>query len=219
MLSKNYAYMESPDASMTSGDAEEAYYTYDWMHFDRFADKTDDWWVAALEGIPTLSNRRSANSQGNDIVGALHILADGIQQAADFVDNHPVLLVVPAIVGMAHGQDGPLEEELTDLEGAASGRLQTVYNSFKGFVGSLRAPLEDPYVVGRNVPETIKGTFYTGHALDTMQQYGIPTSVVEDALTNGTMDLGNQALTFTFTSQNVVVVTNAAGGVITVIPK
>jgi RHS repeat-associated protein len=91
--------------------------------------------------------------------------------------------------------------------------------NFTGFVGSLSDPLEDSYVVGLNAPETIDGVDYSGHALDTMQQYGIPTSVIQDALTNGAIDFGNQPLTFTSTTPNIIVVTNAAGGVITVIPQ
>jgi hypothetical protein len=65
----------------------------------------------------------------------------------------------------------------------------------------------------------INGTSYSGHALDSMMQYGITPSVIEDALTHGTMDFGNKTLTFTFTSANVTVVTNASGGIITVFPK
>jgi hypothetical protein len=59
-----------------------------------------------------------------------------------------------------------------------------------GFGDSLGDPLEGSSRCQRNKsPDS--GTDYSSHALDRMQQYGIMPSVVEDALTNGTMEFGN----------------------------
>lgn len=48
---------------------------------------------------------------------------------------------------------------------------------------------------------------------------GIPPSVVEDALHHGKKSLGNSSGTFVYESDNVKVVTNDKGEVITLYPK
>ncbi|MBT9331498.1 RHS repeat-associated core domain-containing protein [Paracidobacterium acidisoli] len=69
---------------------------------------------------------------------------------------------------------------------------------------------------GTNSPEVINGRKFTGHALDQMQGRGIPSSVVEDVITNGTPGPGNDPGTFTHTGDGVQVVTNSTGDVVTV---
>jgi RHS repeat-associated protein len=69
---------------------------------------------------------------------------------------------------------------------------------------------------GTNSPEVIGGRKFTGHALDQMQGRGIPSSVVEEVITNGTPGPGNDPGTFTHTGDGVQVVTNSTGDVVTV---
>jgi hypothetical protein len=55
------------------------------------------------------------------------------------------------------------------------------------FSGSLSAPLEPPAgVPPRNPPGVINGVPYSGHALDQMQNQGIPSSVTNQAVQSGT---------------------------------
>jgi RHS repeat-associated protein len=80
-------------------------------------------------------------------------------------------------------------------------------------VGSLRHPMS---VVGRpNIPGTIGGRKYTGHALDQMQGRGIPPSVVEDTLARGTRTPGRGGA-MVFTTNQARVVVNPNGSIKTV---
>lgn len=81
-------------------------------------------------------------------------------------------------------------------------------------VGRRGNPMDVPR--GTNSPETISGRYYTGHALDQMQGRGIPSSAVEEVITNGTPSPGNEPGTTAHTQDGVQVITNSSGGVITV---
>jgi hypothetical protein len=74
-------------------------------------------------------------------------------------------------------------------------------------------------ISGTNAPATIGGRQFTGHALDQMQSRGIMPSVVENAIQQGTKSAGNTVGTTVHSFENVKIVTNQAGEVITVIPK
>jgi RHS repeat-associated protein len=84
-------------------------------------------------------------------------------------------------------------------------------------VGRRGAPLTVP--PGTNAPATIGGRNFTGHALDQMQSRGFTPTVVENAIQNGVRTAGNQPGTFQHVVEGVRVITNEAGGVITVIPR
>jgi filamentous hemagglutinin len=73
----------------------------------------------------------------------------------------------------------------------------------------------------RNPPATINGRQFSGHAVDQMQNRGIPPSAVENAIQNGTTSAGNRAGTLSHSDpvNGITVITNAENGtVITVIP-
>lgn len=73
---------------------------------------------------------------------------------------------------------------------------------------------------GTNKPTNINGRDFSGHALDQMQGRGIPPSVVEDAIQNGSPVPGNTPGTTKIVGQNGVnVVINNSGRVVTVIPQ
>lgn len=85
-------------------------------------------------------------------------------------------------------------------------------------VGRSGNPMKVP---GANSPNTIEGTDYSGHALDQMQGRGVPSSVVQDTINNGIPSPGNTPGTTVYQSptNNVAVVVNSSGRVITVITK
>jgi hypothetical protein len=90
-----------------------------------------------------------------------------------------------------------------------------------GFSGSRGNPLEQPaYQPSRNSPTTIGDRKYSGHALDQMQNRGVPPSVVEDAVSpDNLVGPGNRPNTSVYYSptNGVRVITNNNGDVVTVI--
>ena len=73
-----------------------------------------------------------------------------------------------------------------------------------------------------NAPTTIDGRDYSGHAIDQMQNRGIPSSAVENTVQTGTPSPGNTAGTTVYSDpvNNLSVPTDTQSGrVITVIPK
>jgi len=90
-------------------------------------------------------------------------------------------------------------------------------------VGRRGSPLNNtpmnPPGVPRNSDSIIGGRRFTGHALDEMQNRGIPPSVVEDAIVNGIQSQdpipGRQR---SFSPDNRITVITEGGDVITVVP-
>lgn len=88
-------------------------------------------------------------------------------------------------------------------------------------VGSKRAPhANSPNQRTRNTPKTIRGRSYSGHALDQMENRGIPPRVVDNTIKTGnpTERIRNGVKTTNYYDNvnDVTVVTNDKGGVITV---
>lgn len=79
--------------------------------------------------------------------------------------------------------------------------------SSASYGGEMRVPR------GTNAPGEVGGRQYSGHAFDQMQGRGIPSSVVDDAITSG-QNLGGGI--FYSSANNVSVVVNSQGRVITV---
>ncbi len=74
---------------------------------------------------------------------------------------------------------------------------------------------------GTNSPTNIDGREYSGHALDQMQGRGIPSSVVEDTIQNGTSTAGNtpgETVHYSPTNNLSVVTDTPSGRVVTVHP-
>jgi len=87
--------------------------------------------------------------------------------------------------------------------------------------GSLSAPLQTPGGPPRNPPGQFNGIPYSGHAFDSMQDRGIPPSVVDQAIRSGTPYPGNTPGTTRYydaTNNISVIRDNASGRVITVRP-
>lgn len=70
---------------------------------------------------------------------------------------------------------------------------------------------------GTNAPTTISGRTFTGHALDQMQGRGVTPTAVESAIQSGVPSPGNSPGTFVHVFEDLKVVMNTAGDVITVI--
>ena len=70
-----------------------------------------------------------------------------------------------------------------------------------------------------NTPATIGGVDFSGHALDQMQSRGIlsPTAVIDAVNNSMTTSVGNSPGTWVFVKDNLKVVTNDSGKIITVI--
>ena len=86
--------------------------------------------------------------------------------------------------------------------------------------GSSRSPMNQPespiYQPTRNHGEYINGRYYSGHAIDRMQDRGIIPSVVENTIANGTFsEVGTDEFHYYDPENNITVVTNENGGVIT----
>lgn len=94
-------------------------------------------------------------------------------------------------------------------------------NGQTGFSGSRGNPLENPvFQPSRNTPAIIGDRTFTGHALDQMQNRGIPPSVVEDAISpSNLVGAGNRLGTSVYYSgtNGVRVITNSNRDVVTVI--
>ena len=107
---------------------------------------------------------------------------------------------------------------------AFKGKTPSIEENFDGSkpastpIGRRGNPLE--VKPGTNLPSTIGGRNYTGHALDQMQSRGIMPSAVEDAIKNSLkITPGNTPGTFVRFGDGLKVIINNSGDVITVIPQ
>jgi hypothetical protein len=124
-----------------------------------------------------------------------------------------------ATCGVHEGIGAAYDENASGYRFAARGGGGLVDDAVRAStpVGRRGAPLTVP--PGTNAPATIGGRNFTGHALDQMQSRGFTPTVVENAIQHGARTPGNQAGTFQHVFEGVRVITNEAGGVITVIPR
>ena len=118
-----------------------------------------------------------------------------------------------------HWMDGPPAIDSPTPTGyfpGAPNRGATGFSGHRGF--ELR---NSPLQPVRNIPEVINGRSFSGHALDQMQNRGIPLSVVEQALKKGTPFAGKRPDTqgfFDAANKIRVIINSKTGNVITVIP-
>ncbi|WP_434112804.1 RHS repeat-associated core domain-containing protein [Paraburkholderia caffeinilytica] len=107
-------------------------------------------------------------------------------------------------------QAGKISVPTTALNGALAGATSPV--------GRSGSPMTVPR--GTNIPTTIDGIGYSGHAIDQMQGRGVPPSAVQNTIQSGVVYPTGAGTTGIYDSvNNVRVITNSATGlVITVIP-
>ena len=90
----------------------------------------------------------------------------------------------------------------------------------RGFSGRSGFEMENPsFQKARNTMQTINNRLYSGHALDQMQNRGIPISVVDNTITNGTIFPTRPGTTGYYEAgNNVRVIMNSQSGkIVTVI--
>jgi filamentous hemagglutinin len=89
-----------------------------------------------------------------------------------------------------------------------------------GFLGSKRLQLQNaPYQTTRNAATTIGNRPFSGHALDQMQNRGVPPTVVDNTILTGAQRAGNTAAEVRYydpVNNLSVVVDRATGRVVTV---
>jgi hypothetical protein len=83
-------------------------------------------------------------------------------------------------------------------------------------IGRRGSPID---ATGANNPTSINGRYYTEHALDQMQGRGIIPSVVDDIIFRGTKSFGNTPDTTTHTTEQLKVILNQSGEVVTAITQ
>ncbi len=129
--------------------------------------------------------------------------------------------------------DGMTEVAVTTFAAAefAMGGVQSTFGSYmKAVAAKAGANLaKTPVgrsgnvlkVVTKNTPTTINGTRFTGHALDQMQARGVlsPSAVLDVVKHPARMFPGNTPGTTVFIRDNLKIITNKAGDIITVIPQ
>ncbi len=80
----------------------------------------------------------------------------------------------------------------------------------------MNQPKNPDYQPVRNTPTEINGRQYSGHALDRMQDRGILPSVVENTINTGQKSPSQNGKYIHYDStNNVTVITNQSGGVVT----
>jgi RHS repeat-associated protein len=136
-------------------------------------------------------------------------LEEQAKEAAEAKDNTPALMRDPSEFG-EFGSCKATPPERSEVGPPRDG------TGFKGRSGWQL--YNAPYQPVRNSPATIDGTDYSGHALDQMQNRGIPPSVVQNTIDNGDSFQGYGNTTGYYDSvNNVTVITNSqTGRVVTV---
>ncbi len=126
-------------------------------------------------------------------------------------------IAVPGTPGYASGNT-TLNSGSDDNNGQASSGGQSDASLPMGGKGKqFNQPKNPAYQPTRNTPANIDGTDYAGHALDRMQDRGLTPSVIQNTIENGVPTPSRGGTTVFYDStNNVSVVTNSAGKVITV---
>ena len=191
-----------------------------------------DW--GASSNVPSTASANSTNPYAPPGGG---ISGDSLSDLALLLAEEAAISIAMAPIGgplarIAAKAAGPIWRALRGLlrggsKGATCRSTRTVSQSAaKGGgravdaatpIGRRGNPMNVPR--GTNAPTTIGGRDFTGHAIDEMQGRGIMPSVVENAIQNGVRTAGSEAGTFQHVLEGVRVITNQAGGVITVIPR
>ncbi|MFM0130637.1 RHS repeat-associated core domain-containing protein [Paraburkholderia sediminicola] len=156
-----------------------------------------------------------------------------------YVGNNPINLTDPT--GLTACPDKAAKEQqalraILEKERAAVGQSTAATMAAAGKIGVPTTPLNgalagatspvgrsgSPMTVprGTNIPTTINGIDYSGHAIDQMQGRGVPPSAVQNTIQSGVVYPTGAGTTGIYDSvNNVRVITNLATGlVITVIP-
>jgi len=166
------------------------------------------WSVDRQEWVPLAELTDGETLQGLD--GLAVVLSVSLSRVSQPVYNIEV-----------HGEHVYQVGELGLVVHNVKGGLRAPVNAAGGFKGRKGFELVNhPLQPVRSVATTINGRRFSGHALDQMQNRGIPPSVVQNAIEHGISSLGNKPGTQIFTdmvNKIRVVINSTTGNVITVI--
>ncbi|CAB3748830.1 hypothetical protein LMG29739_00603 [Paraburkholderia solisilvae] len=131
----------------------------------------------------------------------------------------PLCAVVPAVTP---GTPGYVPSNATLNSGSDDAKASTRNNSEASLPMGSKAnqfnqPKNPAYQPTRNAAANVDGTDYAGHALDRMQDRGLTPSVIQNAIETGVATPSRGGATVFYDStNNVSVVTNSSGKVVTV---
>ncbi|MBU9426665.1 DUF4258 domain-containing protein [Burkholderia gladioli] len=186
----------------------------------------NQWRDSGSTDIDTLE-RAAGISDGGKRTSTLERILQGIALAANAVlgmEGGPPPGASPSAV-LVNSAAGALPAQALAGQGITpshaifnDGGGETTNSEATSPVGVSGSPMVVPR--GTNVPTTINGVDYTGHAIDQMQGRGIPPSVVKNTIQNGNTFPTRTGTTGYYDSvNNVRVITNSnTGRVVAVIP-
>jgi RHS repeat-associated protein len=164
----------------------------------------------AVPGFASSEAGSSALRQGNYATAALNYTAATLESALAIL----TLGQGQALVQTTRTATNLTIREAQILANAARGGAGLIDDAARAVpTGSLRSPMKVPGP--QNVPTTIGGRQYTGHALDQMQGRGLTPSVVEDTLARGVRTPGRDGASI-FTTDQARVIVNPNGSIKTV---
>lgn len=185
--------------------------------------KTDDLWVTGF------FNPASIDSQYAVLTGL--VLIDGwISASSDWATQNTPIRMLGKAVDLASsvtpaksvGKSVFLKDSTPDESGFdVKSSLRESVNNEGVHPSTPTGQRGNPLHVkpGTNKATSIGGRDYSGHALDRMQERGIPPSAVDDAIKNGEPSSGKGPGTTVYSGANgVTVVTGGGGRVVTVFP-
>jgi filamentous hemagglutinin len=168
---------------------------------------------------PSDPNKQLESNDGNDTpsgtAGAVVTPSISVPLPGGAMATIPPVVVPGAPIMSSGGAGNDSEVASTGQRSATSPATNREATSPVGVSGS---PMTVPR--GTNAPTTINDVNYSAHAIDRMQGRGIPPSVVQNTIQNGTVYPTGAGTTGHYDSvNNVRVITNSTTGlVVTVIP-
>ncbi|MEM5948986.1 hypothetical protein WKV44_10605, partial [Spirochaetia bacterium 38H-sp] len=155
------------------------------------------------------------------VVGGNILKGFGVGGAGTATVGSGGTLAVPAVAAGAAVVATGEALEVTGASTVAVGLTMLASGTNNGFssktpIGRRGNPIK---TLGNNTSTEINGRRFTAHALDQMQGRGIMPSAVENAIKNGSKIPGNTEGTTVHIFDNIKVITNSLGDVVTVIPQ
>jgi len=157
---------------------------------------------------------------------------NGAPAPVEWRKRHPDWISIPAVlrIGKAGrrlhvlGSEVALAQKMSDEMGGGSGfgrGYRPPASAPSGRYGKspdgANRQLVNPRTRARNRPDDINGRRYAGHALDQMQDRGLPPSVVEDAIRHSCVTIQGIFTKYEGTNNGkTVIVNNISGHVITI---
>ena len=204
-----------PDDGLRSSDSYDNYFSFDHHLRRNNIDPTEEFDNTAL--LTVAGDVSGLNGAYSAVIAAAQGDLTGVATGAAEV----ALGKVKVLSGVANSVGGVVAEVVSGISRQTKGAKATKNraNGQTGFSGSRGNPLKNPiFQPSRNTPAVIDDRTFTGHALDEMQNCGIPLSVAGDAISpSNLVGAGNRPGTSVYYSgiNGVRVITNSNGDVMT----